>query len=242
MDTVVMRRLEDFAAWVVSLAEPVLRETPLCRGHTSGEANEFVEGFADERGHRRAVDRYLLEYMLGKGTSRAIEVAEPTSVERGTGDVEVAEPTSMARRAGHSPEIELWASLAQGRTPAWRPAQGGSLIFRHDDPAIEIATEAELCALHAVGHLVRRGDAGWATRERMEEAAAWSMAHLQPDNATNHPWAVGVFAELGVRDPEAALYAETLVSNCLALTGRPDRFSACVLLDAGRALSRRCNG
>lgn len=217
-----MRRLEDFAAWVVSLAEPVLRETPLCRGHTPGEAKEFVEGFADERGHRRAVDRYLLEYMLGGATSRAIEVAEPTSV---------------ARMARHSPEIELWAALAQGRAPAWRPAQGGSLIFRHDDPAIEIATEAELCALHAVGHLVRRGDAGWATRERMEEAAAWSMAHLQPDNATNHPWAVGVFAELGVRDAEAALYAETLVSNCLALTGKPDRFSACVLLDAGRQWS-----
>lgn len=213
-----MRRLSDFAAWIRALAEPVLRETPLCAPSTPAQRVGFIDSFADERGHRRAVDRPLLAFMLGE--------KPPTT------------PALGASRPGArtSADLELWTALAENRAPAWAPSGHGPLVFRLDDPAIEIATETELSALHALDHLEKRGGEAWATRERTEEAAAWCVAHLQPDNATNHPWAAHIFARLGLADAEAALYAETLVSNCLALTGAPDRFSACVLLDAARSL------
>lgn len=216
-----MRRLEDFSGWIRSLAEPVLRDTPLCHEASAEVAAVFLTTFADERGHRRAVDRPLLEFMLRRRGWMGIAGSAPPSP------------------ASHQPEVELWRSLAGSRASTWSPSASGPFIFRLDDPAIEVATEAELCAIHAARHLVHRADTAWATPERVAEAARWVMAHLQPDNATNHPWAVHVFAELGVVDPEAALYAQTLVSNSLALTGRPDRFSACLLLDAAECI-RTC--
>ena len=38
---------------------------------------------------------------------------------------------------------------------------------------------------------------------------------------------------------EATLHAETLVHNSIVNLGRPDRFSACLLLDAARVLDER---
>ncbi|MBZ0171155.1 MAG: hypothetical protein K8E66_02125, partial [Phycisphaerales bacterium] len=59
---------------------------------------------------------------------------------------------------------------------------------------------------------------------------------------TNHPWAVHVFLRLSLAESDRAasdaarLHAETLLHNALVSSGRPDRFSACLLLDAARAL------
>jgi hypothetical protein len=220
-----MRRLEDFAAWIRSLAEPVLAGTPMVRANdvTESERSAYITAFADEAGHRRAVDRPLL--------CRLMRVrAEP--------------PGKMA-----STDVALWWSLVAG-APLPRLRAGGSLTLEGNEPVIETATEMELCALHALRHFadeetfaaraeVLRGqfaDAA-AVRARCRECLAWLIEHLQPDNATNHPWAVHVFAEAGIEDAEAALYAQTLVSNSISQMGRPDRFSACILLDVARAIS-----
>jgi hypothetical protein len=103
------------------------------------------------------------------------------------------------------------------------------------DPAglvLETWTEAELASLHALSWHARRGRE-WAG-ERLDAAAEWIMENLQPDNATNHPWAIHVFLDHAERRRahESRLYAETLLHNCLARTGRPDVFSACILADA----------
>ena len=56
------------------------------------------------------------------------------------------------------------------------------------------------------------------------------MDNIQPDNATNHPWAVHVFASLAVETGnfEFDLYAQSLLHNCIVGTGKPDAFSAII--------------
>ncbi|MEO1585156.1 MAG: hypothetical protein AAFR96_11390, partial [Planctomycetota bacterium] len=65
------------------------------------------------------------------------------------------------------------------------------------------------------------------------------IREIQPDNATNLPWAVHVFCVLAERDgdADASLYAETLLHNCVVGgAGRPDKLSALILLDSARRL------
>lgn len=104
--------------------------------------------------------------------------------------------------------------------------------------AIETTTETELSALHALSHHARRDPSG-RLAERCLDAARWHVDELQPDNGTNHPWAVHVFLALAEDDSTARLHAESLVHNALVSSGRPDRFSACLLLDSARLLARR---
>jgi hypothetical protein len=61
------------------------------------------------------------------------------------------------------------------------------------------------------------------------------MEHTQPDNATNRPWALHVFARGG--DPESTLYAETLLHNVTASDARHEALSRWILLDCVRELS-----
>jgi hypothetical protein len=109
----------------------------------------------------------------------------------------------------------------------------------HEKP-IEVWTEIELSALHALWTW-RRDE---PVRQRCLSAAAWLLENVQPDNATQHPWAVHVFAVLGVDETfaaraEADQYAQTLLHACMVRTGRADRFSALVLEHAARELERR---
>lgn len=73
-----------------------------------------------------------------------------------------------------------------------------------------------------------------------ERVAAWHVGHLQPDNATHHPWAVHLFLHqsLHAGDVEAGMYAGTLLHNCRVMTGQPDALSAHILMDAANALQR----
>lgn len=65
------------------------------------------------------------------------------------------------------------------------------------------------------------------------------VGELQPDNATNHPWAIHVFAAIAAdeNNAHADLYAQSLLHNALIDGGEPDTFSALILLDAAHALS-----
>ena len=112
----------------------------------------------------------------------------------------------------------------------------GPLLPRDRYLGIEVWTESELCALHALFNLAilhQRAD----LMERAARARNWHMGNTQPDNATGRPWAIHGFILGGT--PEAQHYAETLLHNTLAVTGQPDPTSAWILLDAAKALENR---
>lgn len=99
--------------------------------------------------------------------------------------------------------------------------------------AIEVWTDADLSAVHALAVLANdRRRADW--QERVQAAVRWHLEHTQPDNATNRPWALHVFLQAETAD--GRLYAETLLHNCQAMSGRPDPLSAWILIDAARQL------
>lgn len=209
--------LEAFAQWAGRLHD-ARRDVidDLTEASGLAEQNSVIENFADDLGHRRLVDRPLLGKLLGIGAG------EPP--ERMSSDV-------LLWWAIHDAAIEIDSKLlASGGEP--RP-----LLVEEPTGPIEVWTEEELSSLHALWHLgVERN-----RPELMQQAlgaARWHVQELQPDNATNHPWAVHVFVVLWRLDKSDAahLHAQTLLNNCQVQTGQADRFSACILLDAAKCL------
>lgn len=199
-----------WAGRLQELASRSLQGTPLLGG-PADEAEQFIASFRDDAGHRRAVDPLLLSWML------TVKVAEP------------AEP---------GPAEALWLALLDENAAACATSPDGPLFPAMHDGPIEAWTEAELCGLHAIWWLARRRR---MEAERVNTAIAWHLAEVQPDNGTGHPWAVQAFichwCEYG--DSAALLHAETMLHACTVhgpATGTPDRFSACILLDAARGL------
>lgn len=195
---------------LLGIAEPVLASTPLLNPTGEPQATEFIRSFADELGHRRTVDPFVLAALLG-----------------------VRPPGSVSRAA----DVRAWADLAAGEAPAAVNEETAGPLAYGQDAGIEIETEVELAVLHAVWRRGVLADSA-RLRQRAIAAARWAMSRLQPDNATGHPWAVAVFIELWLAgdDLEARHYAETLIHNSLVTNGRPDRFSAVLLLDAARLI------
>ncbi len=209
-----------WSVYLDTIARPPLEDTPLLKKTThAAQMRYFIDAFTDDRGDRRAVDRPILAWLLGIHPG-------PTPADATDAD------------------LRLWWALHDGATidDAIAPAPGpllGQDAFRTG--AVETTTETELAALHALWH---HGERDPGRRDRCLDAARWHVEMLQPDNATNHPWAVHVFVNLALAEPDAdasaraRLHAETLLHNALVSTGRPDRFSACLLLDAARVLGR----
>ncbi|MHC4992563.1 MAG: hypothetical protein ACYTGC_16455 [Planctomycetota bacterium] len=148
-----------------------------------------------------------------------------------------AAPPVGAAPATAQHEEALWWAISDGAVDVdcvLAPRGDGALLPRADR-AIEVWTEADLCALHALwrlAHLRARPD--WL--ERLAVARDWHLQHTQPDNATNRPWALHVF--LLAQTPESIHYAETLLHNALALQGRPEPLSAWILVDAAAEIQR----
>lgn len=118
-------------------------------------------------------------------------------------------------------------------------ADQGAFVAQGLHQAIEVWTECELSSLHALTWLaMEHARPTWA--RLAETVATWHLQHLQPDNATHHPWAVHLFLHraLTTGDVEARLYGETLLHNCRVATGQPDPLSAVILHDAANALAR----
>jgi hypothetical protein len=210
---------EQWSDHLRALARQALAGTPLDGASRSVDTDvgDFVDTFRDEHGHRRAVDRPLLCRLLGRDPGPAPD--------------------------GASIDVRIWHALAHPDQASvdHDPGPGpliGTAAFQTG--AIETTTETELAALHGLWHL---GETRPALRARCLDAARWHVETLQPDNGTNHPWAVHVFVALAdaegdsARAHEAMLHAETLVHNAVVNLGRPDRFSACVLLDSANALA-----
>lgn len=194
-----------------------------------GQIPDSHERFTDESGHRREVDVPFLAWLRRE--------AHP--------------PGEGVAGAKTSPDVALWSALVRGepvpdsvwafhRQAEWRSSfDQGSLFPQRNESgpiAIEVWTEVELCSLHALAWFA---DAEPLLRPLVQETAAWLIDNLQPDNATNHPWAVHVFAAIGVcgDNPDASMYAQTLLHNCQIAQGRPDAFSALILKDAADSLT-----
>lgn len=201
-----------WAGRLQQLARPVLAGTPMVDSAADNPAG-YLDGFADERGHRRRSDRLLLAWMLGLPMLGA----------------------RLASSRAPEPEEPLWNALIEGASSICASSPEGPLFpMLHDGP-IEVWTEAELRGLHWLWWLARRRR---VEPERVESAVAWHLAELQPDNATGHPWGVHAFiAHWCDREDRAALvHAETMIHACMLDGGQPDRVSACILLDAARGL------
>lgn len=128
---------------------------------------------------------------------------------------------------------QLWSALAGlCETPPAPSSASGPITGEYESGAIEVWTETELACVHAAWSL------GPNWRQAARESARWLLGNIQPDNATNHPWAVHVFAKLAEEtgNAEFDLYAQTLLHNCIVSHGRPDDYSALILLHASRAI------
>lgn len=213
----------DLAGWIRRLetaANASLGSSIHDAGRSQPLADTWIQSFRDDAGHRRAVDTPFLHHATG------------------------LVPTRTPRLASLLPHVDvaLWWRVASG--PGC-PFDAGEIITSSDGPLvpdlhqqpIELWSTAELCALHALSWLGLR-EPRW--RDRTLGAAAWLLANVQPDNATNHPWGVHVFAGMeSAGDLEAGLYAQTLLNNALVGRERADRFSACILHDAAQQLAHR---
>ncbi|MEM9082578.1 MAG: hypothetical protein AAGB34_03200 [Planctomycetota bacterium] len=140
-------------------------------------------------------------------------------------------------------DTRLWACLIEKVSPLSALNQGerqrtdsGSLFPQSSARTIEVWTEQELSSAHALWWIVRTA-ADTALARILDRAIDWHIENIQPDNATNRPWSIHVFAERGLQGhAEAMLYAETLLHNTLSGTGEPEPFSAHILMDAAEGL------
>jgi hypothetical protein len=174
-----------------------------------------------------SVDQWIrhLRVAAGPGTTPDLD-GLPPAVLAGGGPDGVLWPAALAGASGD----EL---AAADRLLAARP--GSSLVDPAGFGALEVWTECELSALHALARLVRVSTTD-ARASRLEELRRWHLEHTQPDNATNRPWALHVFAR--GPDAESALYAETLLHNVSASDARHEPLSRWILLDVVRELSQ----
>lgn len=194
------------------LLEPATSHPP----HDSTPQNlpVWITTFADATGNRRRVDRPLLA------------------------DLARLPPPPTPDLARLDPEEAVWWALHDRSALAAANidlAAQGPLFESLRQRGIEWWTQAELSGVHALSILGMR-DASSPTLARVERCALWLLEEVQPDNATQWPWAVHIFAAIALdaQRPEslraaARHYAQTLVHNALVNTGAPDRFAACIL-------------
>jgi len=182
--------------------------------HSELARRSWVDRFVDDRGHRPDITTPFLTWC-----ARLRGIEPPAN----------GEPDSM-----------LWWALSDDRIDASRfitPTDDGPLVRQTERMSIEVWSERELCGLHAFSRLAAlRHRPDW--RNRCERCVDWLLDNLQPDNATNHPWAIHVFVRAAQSGRvEADLYAQTLLHNCQVSLGRADRLSAYILRDAANALA-----
>ena len=165
----------------------------------------------------------------------------------GLGETPAADlPPDPTLFEGTRGEQRLWSAcagrVADERLSAWLLEtlgdRRGSLLPPDGFRAIEVWTECELSAVHALGRFRRHPDRSIAafSGERLAEAVRWHIEHTQPDNATHRPWAVHEFllAEDGTGD--ATAYAGTLLHNMSASDARVEPLSRWIVADAAREL------
>lgn len=159
------------------------------------------------------------------------------------------DPTLLVGTRG---EQRLWRACATDGCKQGEPLDGslerlldevlgsrrGSLLSPDAFLAIEVWTECELAAVHALHRLAREatGQAAARAHARALEAIRWHLEHTQPDNATNRPWALHAFLLADDGSGDATAYAGTLLHNMSASDARTEPLSRWILADAAREL------
>jgi len=204
------------AAWANRFSAAAARTFPLGLGEID------AANFTDERGNRRDIDQAFLAALLNL----------PLAADAATGHK-------------HVTDLHLWHAAAMPTdSREWiddlvSTGRSGPVFGEPFAGTVEVFTESQLCALHALLRL--------ATRERSERwlshavrSCLWLIENIQPDNGTNHPWGAHVFIvveAMGLTD-SGIMYADAMLTNCQVHQGKPDRRSALILHDAGNELSR----
>ena len=139
----------------------------------------------------------------------------------------------------------LWAWLADANggdeldeiLSEIEPEPDGPIRDQGASKTIEVWTESELSLLQALAWAAHKSSRP-ELFDRIRRACLWHIERTQPDNATNRPWGVHLFAVMAEAEGsgDARLYAETLLHNCMVSSGTPDPLSAEILRDASRAL------
>ncbi len=201
--------------------EPLALTSPLLASIAAAPREHLpalLTGFADEAGHRRQIDLPLLSHLFHVRFTPSANTAQAHARASASLDVRLW-------HAVHDPSIDPRPLLA----PVGQP-----LIGLATPLVIETASQTELAALHALWTIASQRQSP-ALRERCFQAASYLIDELQPDNATNHPFALAVFLALADSGNfDAMLYAQTLIHNCQVQLGRPDAFSAALILHAAR--------
>jgi hypothetical protein len=200
------------------IAEPVLAGTPLVRPAGEAERRAYVENFADEQGHRRVWDAYLLGWVL--------DVPQPASSEPWLWSWDLLHGHHAGPRSGppYFAGGEVWALEQEtekelaGLHAWWWVVRGGMTAtmgaLRESPSSPPEVAEPPPPPPPGAGE-------------------AWVMANIQPDNATGRPWGIHAFL---CRGGEGEAYGEMMLHNCLVARGKPDLLSAVILLDAARGL------
>lgn len=195
-------------------AELAPRHVTDARAHEPIADAHWIRTFADAMGNRRRVDRPLLAHLAH------------------------AKPGPTPALSDLDPEEGVWWALhdpAALNAAAIDFTAHGPLFPTLRQRGIEWWTQAELSGVHALSILAQqRNDPAIAAR--VDRNAMWLLDEVQPDNATQWPWAVHVFATIAIQDHRAPSvrtaarhYAQTLVHNAIVNTGSPDPFAACIL-------------
>lgn len=189
-------------------------ETANSNASISTRTPDWIAAFSDGMGNRRRTDRPMLADM-----ARASPGTTP--------DLTRLDPEEATWWALHDPRVLDNAGIDLATT--------GPLFPALRDRGIEWWTQAELSGVHALSTLGLRAK-NPAILARVERSATWLLEEVQPDNATQWPWAVHIFAAIAIhasRDQAtrtaARHYAQTLVHNAIVNSGAPDPFAACIL-------------
>ena len=188
-----------------------------------------------ERLARPVLDGVDVDVELSREIVRPYSVAAPLLLHCSNRTAPGSTPEIVRDQPTKNPDLALWWSLVD---PEFEPdfmidlESQGSLFDQSSFTAIEVWTETELAGLHALSHIARKaGSLFVELTKRIGSAVDWHLEYTQPDNATNHPWAVHAFLMHDTR--EAGHFAETLMSNCLVMNApHPDPLSAWILHDA----------
>lgn len=209
----------DLDAWIRRL------DSAVERARAADPTPDALATAGDEFGHRRQIDRALLAWRSRNSAS--------------VGVVSTLEATGSIQTDNASTDVRLFEALCDGHIDIDALLGPGPTLLEMDLRTIEVQTERQLIAMHACWALSRvrmRPD----LRSRTLASARWFIEHLQPDNATNHPWALHVFLLLSHIDDalagEAELYADTMLVNAQVSLGRADRFSRVILEDCASEL------
>ncbi|MGD9691685.1 MAG: hypothetical protein AB7G17_02465 [Phycisphaerales bacterium] len=178
----------------------------------------------------------------------------PAPLPTNPGPLDAATPFLLHRRLhapGHitppkspAPDAALWWALHTDTLNADLVLRASSdqaarapLLRRDVYDTIEVWTEGELCALHALWrHAEREHRPDWM--DRVFSAISWHLEHTQPDNATNRPWCIAPFVHFAdaVNSPDALHYAQTLLHNAAAGPASATILIAEILKDAADML------